>query len=78
MLRLTATVVPGRKAFVELAFADKTDTVAVVGSNVMEGGWFTILLIVCQVVVQDKVLDSLLLLAFSLLLRAHGNGEGRV
>jgi len=75
-LRLTAAVVPGRKAFVELAFADKTDTVFVGVSDVMEGERFTILLIICQVVVQDKILDALLLLAFGLLLSAHSNSEG--
>jgi hypothetical protein len=78
VLRLTAAVVPGRKAFVELAFADKTDTVVAGGSNVMEGGCFTILLIICQVVVQDQILDSLLLLALGLLLSAHRHGESRV
>jgi len=77
-LRLTATVVPSRKAFVELAFADKTDTIFVGGSNVMKGGRFTILLIVCQVVVQDQILDSLLLLALGLLLRAHCNSESGI
>jgi hypothetical protein len=78
VLRLTAAVVPGREAFVEFAFADETDTVVAGGSNVMEGGCFTILLIVCQVVVQDQILDSLLLLALGLLLCAHCHGESRV
>ena len=78
VLRLTAAVVPGRKAFVELASTDKTDTVFVGGSDVMEGGRFTILLIVCQVVIQDQILDSLLLLALGLLLRAHCNGKSGV
>jgi hypothetical protein len=77
-LRLTAAVVPGRKAFVELAFADKTDTVFVGCSNVMKGVRFTILLVVGQVVVQDQVLDPLLLLALGLLLRAHCNSESGV
>jgi hypothetical protein len=78
VLRLTAAVVPGREAFVEFAFADETDTVVARGSNVMEGGCFTILLIICQVVVQDQILDTLLLLAFGLLLCAHCHGESRV
>lgn len=78
VLRVTAAVIPGRKAFVELAFADKTDTVVARGSNVMEGGCFTILLIICQVVVQDQILDPLLLLTFGLLLRAHCYSESRV
>ena len=77
-LRLTAAVVPGQKAFVELAFADKTDTVFVGGSNVMKGGRFTILLIVCQVVVQNQILDTLLLFALGLLLRAHSNSKSGV
>lgn len=78
VLRLTAAVVPGRKALVELAFADKTDTIVVGGWHVMEGGFFTILLIVRQIIVEDQVLDALLFLALSLLLRAHSNSECRV
>jgi hypothetical protein len=78
VLRLTAAVVPGREAFVEFAFAEETDTVVAGGSNVMEGGCFTILLIICQVVVQDQILDPLLLFALGLLLRAHRYSEGRV
>ena len=44
----------------------------------MKGGRFTILLVVRQVIVEDKVLDTLLLFAFGLLLRAHSDGERRV
>jgi hypothetical protein len=36
------------------------------------------LLVIRQVVVEDQVLDSLLLFAFGLLLRAHCNSERRV
>jgi len=75
MLSLAAAVVPGRKAFVELAFADNISFVFVGGLDVMEGGFFTILLVIRQVVVEDQVLDSLLLFAFGLLLRAHCNSE---
>ena len=75
MLSLAAAVAPGRKAFVEFAFADEKGSVFAGGLNVMEGGFFTILLVIRQVVVEDQVLDSLLLFAFGLLLRAHCNSE---
>lgn len=77
-MKVTAAVVPSREALVERAFADKMDTVFVRTSHVMEGGFFTILLVIRQVIVEDQILDALLLLALSLLLSAHGDGKRRV
>lgn len=61
-------------SLVDTASAHESDIVF--GSlDVMKAGVFTISLIVCQVVIEDQVLDALLLRTLGFLLRPHGNGE---
>ncbi len=77
MLSLTA-VIPWLRAFVESAVADEDGALSVERAlHVMKGGFFTIVF-VRQFVIENQALDALLLRAFSLLLRAHGDCKAGV
>lgn len=71
-LSATISVAGWPQTSVEIAFANENGMVAVGGVNVMKGGFFTIMLIIVEIVVEHQVLDALLLRSFGLLLRSHG------
>lgn len=71
-LSVTISVAGWPQASVEIAFANENGMIAVAGVNVMKGGFFTIMLIIVEIVVEHQVLDALLLRSFGLLLRSHG------